>query len=69
MTQREALGIYIADAIRPPQIDYISPAEKAKIQEAERILNLPANKEWLAQANKSIEDYYDSGAAELDAKF
>ena len=53
----------------PPQIDYRKPyrieAEKAQ----EYLESLPNGEQYIKQAEDQIEDYYNSGYAELNAKF
>jgi hypothetical protein len=53
----------------PPQIDYRKPY-KIKAEKAEKYLeSLPNGKQYIKQAEDQIQDYYDSGYDELDAKF
>ena len=53
----------------PPQIDYRKPY-KIKAEKAQEYLeSLPNGEQYIKQAEDQIEDYYNSGYAELDAKF
>ena len=53
----------------PPQIDYRKPY-KIKAEKAQEYLeSLPNGEQYIKQAEDQIEDYYNSGYAELNAKF
>jgi hypothetical protein len=73
MTTEQAKNIICEDATRPPQIDYVSPAEKAKVNEALSVIySLPKAEREKAEEEirAAIESYYGpTGAAQYDALF
>lgn len=77
MTTDQAIKILVSSETLPPQIDYISPSDKAKVKEAQKFIdNLPENEKWDAEnkIGNTIDSYYCSydgqpSVAELDALF
>jgi len=71
MNISEAISAIVTYNTLPPQIDYTRPYAR-KAEEAERFLDTLPEKTrqgTLTVIDIKINDYFDSGAAELDAKF
>jgi hypothetical protein len=68
-TIEKSIKAIVTYSTLPPQIDYRKPY-KIKAEKAQEYLeSLPNGEQYIKQAEDQIEDYYNSGYAELDAKF
>lgn len=69
---REAQAIIVKMATLPPQIDYVSPAERAKEKAAEKLINsMPTglkNKYW-EEVIERIGNYYTPGPSGYSASY
>jgi len=68
-TIEKSIKAIVTYSTLPPQIDYRKPY-KIKAEKAQEYLeSLPNGEQYIKQAEDQIEDYYNSGYAELNAKF
>ena len=65
--REDAIAALISKGTLPPQIDYISSEKRAEWAKAEKFIeNDPEALERVAEA---INEYYESGVAEMDSQF
>jgi hypothetical protein len=64
-----AIGDIVHLETLPPQIDYTLPYQIKSEKAYQFLVNLPDGEKYINEAQKKIDDYYDSGSAYYDSLF